>query len=58
MSTHSANQIAGPCTRRNAGGALTDDSGTSVPIPAIFYAFSPALASNPGPLGRYTEKDL
>ena len=52
--------MAGPCTRRNAGGAPTDDNGTPVPIPAVSRAPTPvpAPASVPGPPGRYTDEDL
>ena len=48
--------MAGPRTRRNAGGAPTDDSGTPVPTPAV--SRTPAPASVPGPPGRYTDEDL
>ena len=50
--------MAGPRTRRNAGGAPTDDSGTPVPTPAVSRAPTPAPASVPGPPGRYTDEDL
>ena len=48
--------MAGPRTRRNAGGAPTDDSGTPEPTPAV--SRTPAPASVPGPPGRYTDEDL
>ena len=53
-------QMAGSRTRRNTGGAPTNDSGTPVPTPAVSFAptLAPAPASVPGPLGRYTNKDL
>ena len=66
--------MAGPRTRRNAGGAPTDDSGTPEPTPAVSHAPTPAPAqtpvpaqapaptpapaSVPGPPGRYTDEDL
>ena len=60
--------MARPCTRRNAGRASTNDSGTPEPIAAVFRAFIPAPAQAPaptpvpasaaGPSGRYTDKDL
>ena len=50
--------MAGPCTRRNAGGTPTDSSGTPEPTPAIFRAPTPAPASASGPPGRYTDEDL
>ena len=60
--------MAGPRIRRNAGGAPTNDSGTPASTPALAQtpvstetpaptqAF--ALASVPGPPGRYTDEDL
>ena len=48
--------MAGPRTRRNAGGAPTNDSGTPKPTPAVSRAPAPAFA--PGPPGRYTDEDL
>ena len=60
--------MAGPRTRRNAGGAPTNGSSTSEPTPTVSRAPTPALAqapapttapaSAPGPPGRYTDKDL
>ena len=62
--------MAGPRTRRNAGGAAINNSGTPKPIPAVSRAptpapaqipapaLTPAPASVPGPPGRYTDKDL
>ena len=50
--------MAGPRTRRNAGGAPTDDSGTLDPTPAVSRAPTPAPASAPGPQRRYTDEDL
>ena len=52
--------MAGLHTRRNAGGAPTDDSGTPVPTPAVSRAPTPAPApaSASGPPGRYTDEDL
>ena len=52
--------MAGPHTRRNAGGAPTNDSGTPVPYPVVSRAPTPAsaTASVPGPPGRYTDEDL
>ena len=60
--------MAGPCTRRNAGKAPTDDSGTPKPTSAVSCAptpaptqaltSAPALASVPGLPGRYTDEDL
>ena len=50
--------MTGPRIRRNASGAPTNDSGTFELTPAIFRAPTPAPASDPGPLGRYTDKDL
>ena len=56
--------MAGPRTRRNTGGAPTNDSGTPVPTPAVSRAptaapaQAPAPASAPGPPGRYTDEDL
>ena len=50
--------MAGPCTRRNAGGAPTDGSGTSEPTRAVFCDPTSAPASAPGLPGRYTDKDL
>ena len=47
-------------TRRNAGGAPTNDGDTPVPTPAVSRTptLAPAPASVPGPLGRYTDEDL
>ena len=62
--------MAGPHTRRNAGGASTDDSGTPKPTPAVSRAPTPAPAQTLAPaqtsapvsvLGlseRYTNKTL
>ena len=46
------------CTRYNAGGALTNSSGTTKPTPAVSYTFTPAFVSALGPPERYTDKDL
>ena len=43
-------------TRRNNGGALTNDSGTPKPTPAV--AYTPAPTSVLGPPERYTDEDL
>ena len=66
--------MARPRTRRNAGGAPTNDNGTPEPIPAVscvptpmsaqtpastqIPAPTPAPASVSGPPGRYTDEDL
>ena len=66
--------MTGPRTRCNAGGALTNDSGTSEPTPAVSRiptltptqipapvqapAPTPVPASVPGPPGRYTDENL
>ena len=60
--------MAGPRTRRNAGKAPTNGSGTPKPTPAISCASNPAPAQAPastpafasalGPPERYTDKDL
>ena len=56
--------MAKPRTRRNAGGALTNDSGTPKPTPAVSRAptstpaLTPAPASVPDPPERYTDEDL
>ena len=64
--------MARPRTRRNAGGASIDDSGTPVSTPAIICALTPAPAqthapaqalapaptSVPGPSGRYMDEEL
>ena len=39
--------MAGPRTRRNTGGALTDSSGTFVPTPTVSRAFTSALVQTP-----------
>ena len=39
--------MAGPRTRRNAGGAPTNNSGTPVPIPAVSRTPTPASAQTP-----------
>ena len=66
-STHPANQMAGPRTRRNpppagedglAGGAPSEGSGTPTPTPAASRVPTPAPASAPGPPGKYTDEDL
>ena len=63
-------QMAGPRTRRNAGGAPINDSDTPIPTFAISSAptaaptqapaptLASALAFVPGPPGRYTDEDL
>ena len=50
--------MAKPRTRRNAGGASINGSGTPKPTPAIFCASTLASAAAPGPLGKYTDKDM
>ena len=50
--------MAGPCTCRNTGGAPTNGSGTPELTPAVSRAPTPALASAPGPSGRYINEDL
>ena len=60
--------MAGPHTRRNAGGAPINGSSTLEPISAVSCASTPILAqvftstpapaSVPGPPGRYTNKNL
>ena len=46
------------CTRCNAGGAPTNNSGTPKSIPAIFRAPTPIFVSALGLLRRYTDEDL
>ena len=50
--------MAGPRTRRNAGKAPTNGSGTSKPTPAVSRAPTPTSVSAPGPPRRYTDEDL
>ena len=60
--------MARPHTRRNAGGAPTNDNSTPVPTPAVSRApiavpaQAPALTPTPASVlglpGRYTDKDL
>ena len=50
--------MVGPRTRRNAGGAPTNDSGTPNLTPAVSHAPTSAPASVPGPPRRYTDEDL
>ena len=58
--------MAGPCTRRNASGALINDSDTPKPIPTVSctsiftlaQAFFSAPASTPGLLRRYIDENL
>ena len=53
-------QITGSHTRRNTGKAPTNDSGTSVPTPAVSCAPTPTSTPTfvPGSPGRYTNEDL
>ena len=68
-STHPANQMVGPRTRRNpppagkselAGGTPSKGSGTPTPTPATSRAPTPASApaSASGALGKYTDENL
>ena len=58
--------MAGPRTRRNAGGAPTNNNGTPVLISTVSYAstaaptqaFASAPASVLGSPGRYMDKNL
>ena len=50
--------MAEPRTRRNAGEAPTNCSGTPEPTPAVSRAPTSAPASALGPPGRYTDKNL
>ena len=50
--------MAGPRTRRNAGGAPINGSGIPKPTFVVSCTFTPAPTSAPGPPGRYIDKDL